>query len=64
MVQYANYLKIVFMNINEILEMRNNREQLIECAYKITHISAAIYPRFHTYFLNLFQNQSPEKVLL
>ena len=32
--------------------MRKNREQLIECTYEITHISAAIHPRFHTHFLN------------
>ena len=32
--------------------MRKIREQLIECTYKITHISAAIYPRFHTHFLH------------
>ena len=32
--------------------MRNNREQLIECTYKITHISAAIYPRVHTHLLS------------
>ena len=28
------------------------REQLIKCACKITHISAAIYPRFHTHLLS------------
>ena len=32
--------------------MRKIREQLIECTYKITHISAAIYPRFHTHLLS------------
>ena len=53
--KYANYLKIVFMNINQILEMRI-REQLIKCTCKITHISVAIYPRFHTHFLNVFPN--------
>ena len=40
------------MNIN--LNIRNEkkiREQLIECTYKITHILAAIYPRFHTHLL-------------
>ena len=34
--------------------MRKIREQLIECTYKITHISAAIYPRFHTHLLSNF----------
>ena len=33
--------------------MRKIREQLIERTYTITHISAAIYPRFHTHILNL-----------
>ena len=28
------------------------REQLIKCTCKITHISAAIYPRFHTHLLS------------
>ena len=51
------YLKIVFMNINKILEMRKISEQLIECTYKITHISAAIYPRFHTHLLSKFCSQ-------
>ena len=32
--------------------MRKNLEQLIECTYKITHISAAVYPRFHTHLLS------------
>ena len=32
--------------------MRKNREQLIECTCKITHISSAIYPRFHTHLLS------------
>ena len=32
--------------------MRKNREQLIECSYKITYVSAAIYPRFHTHLLS------------
>ena len=40
------------------LDIRNekkNREQLIECTYKITHISAAIYPIFHiTHLLSKF----------
>ena len=40
------------MNINEILQMRKIREQLIECTYKITHISATIYPRFRTHLLS------------
>ena len=29
--------------------MRKIREQLIECIYKNSHISATIYPRFHTH---------------
>ena len=28
------------------------REQLIESTYKNTHISAAIYPRFHAHLLS------------
>ena len=28
------------------------REQLIKCTCKITHISAAIDPRFHTHLLS------------
>ena len=28
------------------------REQLIECTYKITHISAAIYHKFHSHLLS------------
>ena len=28
------------------------REQLIDCIYKISHISATIYPRFHTHLLS------------
>ena len=35
-----------------LLNIRNEkkiREQLIECTCKITHISAAIYPRSHTH---------------
>ena len=34
--------------------MRKNTKQLIECTYKITHISAVIYPRFHTHLLSNF----------
>ena len=41
------------MNINQILEMnKKNSEQFIEYSYKITYISAAIYPRFHTHLLS------------
>ena len=32
--------------------MRYIREQLIECTYKITHVSATIYPRLHTHLLS------------
>ena len=34
--------------------MRKNREKLIESTYRITHISTAIYPRFHTHLLSKF----------
>ena len=44
--------------------MRNekkNAEQLIGCTCKISHISAAIYPRNHTHLLSkLFPNKGPE----
>ena len=33
--------------------MKKNREQLIEYTYKIDHISAAIYPSFHTHLLSI-----------
>ena len=50
------------MNINQnIRNEKKNIEQLIECSYKITHISAVLYPRFHTHFLNLFQFKVQEK---
>ena len=32
--------------------MRKIKEQIILCARKITHISAGIYPRFHTHLLS------------
>ena len=40
-------------------------EQLIECTCKITHISAAIYPGFHTHLLSKLvpKLKSPEKFL-
>ena len=36
-------LIVIFMNINETLEMRENYRKLIGCTYKTTHISAAAY---------------------
>ena len=32
--------------------MRKIKEQIILCARKNTHISAGIYPRFHTHLLS------------
>ena len=40
------------MNKIKIQEMRKNRAQLIECTYRITHISVDIFPRFHTHSLS------------
>ena len=35
-----------------MLKISQIGEQLIECTCKITHISAAIFPRFHTHLLS------------
>ena len=45
MIKYANYLIIIFMDINETLEMRENYRKMGDI-YKTTPISAAINYKF------------------
>ena len=42
------------MNINSILKMRINYRTINKMYMQIPHISAAIYPRFHTHSLSKF----------
>ena len=43
LIKHLNDLIVIFMNINEALEMRENYRNSNWCTYKTTHISAATY---------------------
>ena len=54
MIRYANYLIIIFMNINENIRNERKSKNKMGVIYKTTVISAAIYYKLQ----NLVPNQS------